>query len=452
MSVPSRDPSTSGDAPDGWRDAWAKSFGERWVVDALVMSLVVFLFGAIRPLSDPDLPMHLAIGEWIAQHRAVPFVEPFAWTKPGAPYYAYSWLPQTLFYVVFDVFGHLGLRAVQGLLVLGSALSVVVLSHAAGWRASQSVILAGFNLIVAAFFVALLRPQSVLLITLPLVWAGFLRISDGRRAVSAALMLFVASALTANSHLFFPLTLAPAVLLWARPPERARHGAIAVASVLAGWMTSPYSLQWLRVFRYNFAPNILLRPPSAITELQPGFVTMLHPSPTPMIALVVLMLAIPWALSRAPMRGRERLMAAVYWGGGLILFGYAARLFVAWWLLAILPAGWAVAHLTRDTEEAAPRARFRVLGLVACLVIVATELTKSRALWAMEGSTVRRTLPTVGAPPAERLATWLAEHANPVARPKLMTSFTFGSYLTWRMPNYSSSVDSRGIFPDSVIA
>ncbi|MEO6526824.1 MAG: hypothetical protein ABIP93_09390, partial [Gemmatimonadaceae bacterium] len=70
-----------------------QSFGAQWPLDLAVMALVVFCFGAVRPLADPDLPMHLAIGEWIVQHRAVPFVEPFAWTREGAAYFAYSWLP-----------------------------------------------------------------------------------------------------------------------------------------------------------------------------------------------------------------------------------------------------------------------------------------------------------------------------------------------------------------------
>jgi hypothetical protein len=33
-----------------------------------------------------------------------------------------------------------------------------------------------------------------------------------------------------------------------------------------------------------------------------------------------------------------------------------------------------------------------------------------------------------------------------------MTTFANGSYLTWRLPGYSASLDSRGVFPDSVSA
>src|SRR5690349_12091106 len=62
------------------QDPWVRSFGRHWRLDLAAMALMAFLFGAVRPLADPDLPMHLVVGEWIVKHRAVPFVEPFAWT------------------------------------------------------------------------------------------------------------------------------------------------------------------------------------------------------------------------------------------------------------------------------------------------------------------------------------------------------------------------------------
>src|SRR5215212_3247295 len=142
--------------------------------------------------------MHLAIGEWIVRHAAIPSVEPFAWTRPGEPYFAYSWLIQSTLYLVFREFGHVGLRIMHGALTAGSALAVLVLARAAGWRASQGVILSGIHLIVGSFLVAFLRPQSVLLITFPILWAGFFLIARGRVGLGAA-SVFLASALTANS-------------------------------------------------------------------------------------------------------------------------------------------------------------------------------------------------------------------------------------------------------------
>ena len=171
-----------------------------------------------------------------------------------------------------------------------------------------------------------------------------------------------------------------------------------------------------------------------------------------MLVVVVAMLAVPWVLARANLQGRERLMAALFWGLGLILFGYATRLFMAWWLLAIVPAGWAVVHLTRSTADAPPRLQFRLLGLFACAMVIATELVRTRELWALEGSTQTRTLPTFAALPAERLAAWLMQNTVPGSEARLMTTFAYGSYLTWRLPGYSASIDSRTIFPDSVSA
>ena len=439
-------------SPAPRRGDWERSFGPHWKWDVSVMAVVVFLFGAIRPLADPDLPMHLTIGEWIARHGGVPFREPFSWTAVGQPYYAYSWLPQWAYFEAFSAFGNYGLRALQGFLVLCSAASAVLLARASGWRPSLGLILAGFNLIVVAFFVAMLRPQSILLITMPVVWAMFMRIARGDDSWTSVLWLYLATALTANSHLFFPFTLAPAIALWVHRRHGSRLAIAAVLAVVAGWVTTPYALHWHRVFAHNFGSHALTAFPSPITELHPGFVVMLRPPLGPMLLLVSCMLAVPWILGQARLGQRERLFAAVYWVVGVIAFGYAVRLFMLWWVLAIVPFGWALRQLTGQTEDAPPRGAFRLLGLVACLAIISAELVRTRELRAMEGSTRDRVLPTFGALPAERVARWLQSNTRPDAGGRVMTSFAFGSYLTWRLPRYSASIDSRGLHPDSVAA
>jgi len=264
--------------------------------------------------------------------------------------------------------------------------------------------------------------------------------------------LFIASALTANSHLFFPITMAPAIALWVHRRLGSRLSVAAMLVVAAGWMTSPYALRWPRVFSHNFGSHALTSFPSPITELQPGFVVMLRPPVGPMLLLVSCMLVVPWIIGRAPLRSRERLCAAAYWIIGAIAFGYAVRLFVLWWVLSIVTFGSALAWATRDATEAPPRRSIRLLGLVACLVIISAELVRTRDLRALEGSTRNRRLPTFGAKPAEQIAKWLRSNTAPDARGRIMTSFVFGSYLTWRLPGYSTSIDSRGLQPDSVTA
>jgi len=431
---------------------WEQSFGRHWKVDLTIMAIVVFLFGAIRPLADPDLPMHLTLGEWIVRHRAVPFTEPFSWTAYGQPYFAYSWLPQWLYFETFSAFGHYGLRALQGLLVLCSAAAALLLARAAGWRPSLGVMLAGFNLIVAAFFVAMLRPQSILLITMPVLWAMFTRVARGEGSWRTVLWIFLASALTANWHLFFPVTLAPAAALWVHRRLGSRMALTAILAVVAGWMTSPYALHWPSVFRHNFGSHALTRYPSPISEMRPGFVAMVQPPLGPMLLLVACMLAVPWIVSQSRQTSRERLIAAGYWMVGAIAFGYAVRLFVIWWVLSIVTFGAALAWAIRGTAEAPPRLPIRLLGLFACVLIISAEIVRTSELRALEGSTSDRVLPTVGALRAERVARWLRSNTAPDAGGRIMTSFAFGSYLTWRLPGYSTSIDSRGLQPDSVTA
>ncbi|PYP77277.1 MAG: hypothetical protein DMD35_15705 [Gemmatimonadetes bacterium] len=310
------------DAPRLHRGAdWEQSFGRHWKVDLTIMAVVVFLFGAIRPLADPDLPMHLVIGEWIARHRAVPFTEPFSWTAVGQPYFAYSWLPQWMYFETFSTFGHYGLRALQGLLVLSSAVAALLLAREAGWRPSLGVMLAGFNLIVGALFVGMIRPQSILLITMPIIWAMFIRIAQDQGSWKTLLWLFLASALTANSHLFFLVTMAPAILLWVHRRLGTAMAVGAVAAVVAGWMTSPYALHWPSVFTHNFGSHALTRYPSPISEMRPGFVAMLQPPVGPLLVLTACMLAVPWIVAQSRLTGRERLAAATYWMVGAIAFG-----------------------------------------------------------------------------------------------------------------------------------
>ena len=68
-----------------WAARWRTAFGFHWPYLVAFFLLCLFVAGASAPLSDPDLPIHLATGEWVVRHHAVPFIEPFAWTRAGQP-------------------------------------------------------------------------------------------------------------------------------------------------------------------------------------------------------------------------------------------------------------------------------------------------------------------------------------------------------------------------------
>src|SRR5689334_15612587 len=84
----------------GWGEAWRDALGPAWGWQIGFIAACIFAAAAMRPLADPDLPIHLATGEWIVRHRAVPFVEPWAWTRAGAPFYAYSWAIECVYYLL----------------------------------------------------------------------------------------------------------------------------------------------------------------------------------------------------------------------------------------------------------------------------------------------------------------------------------------------------------------
>ncbi|HEU4642202.1 MAG TPA: hypothetical protein VFS44_07075, partial [Gemmatimonadaceae bacterium] len=67
-----------------------------------------------------------------------------------------------------------------------------------------------------------------------------------------------------------------------------------------------------------------------------------------------------------------------------------------------------------------------------------------------EGTVVTRQLPGEASLAVEPLLDWLECNAAPDAGGRIYTWFNYGSYLAWRLPGYSESIDGRTIFPDSV--
>src|SRR4051812_43627127 len=83
---------------------------------AMPYLLIAFaaIVSALPPLHEMDLAQHLANGEWIWRHHAVPFIEPFAWTRAGKPFFAYSWLAELVFYALLRGLGPFALHIANG--------------------------------------------------------------------------------------------------------------------------------------------------------------------------------------------------------------------------------------------------------------------------------------------------------------------------------------------------
>ena len=67
----------------------------------------------IRPIVNPDLGWHLALGRYIAATGTVPDTEVLTHTVAGVPTVAHEWLSQLISFLVADTFGVLGGRATR---------------------------------------------------------------------------------------------------------------------------------------------------------------------------------------------------------------------------------------------------------------------------------------------------------------------------------------------------
>jgi hypothetical protein len=81
------------------------SFFRRWLTPSLADVFFAALFLAVfaRPLSlekllaDGDTGWHIRVGELVLHSGRVPVADPFSFTRPGAPWFAWEWGSDVLF-------------------------------------------------------------------------------------------------------------------------------------------------------------------------------------------------------------------------------------------------------------------------------------------------------------------------------------------------------------------
>lgn len=417
-----------------------------WLIVPLVVAGVAAL---AAPLAQQDLPSHLRIGEWILDHRAVPFTEPVAWTRAGEPYFAYSWLPQVVFAAAWRAAGAFGLHVVNALLVVAGGIAVMMFARAEGWTRPRTSAVVSLHLAALALTVPSLRPQMILFIAVPLIAAAIARRVQGGPRLPAAVAIIAASALAANSHLFFPLTLAPLAWFFASGVPR-RHLVRFALPIFAGWLLSPYALRWIDVFRLNFAPNAMLERGSPIAEIAPGFARI---DLALLMVLVIVLASSGIAYASAPRVAREepalvgaprrfRVAAAALIGVVLAMFAFAGRLIVVGWLVLLPFVSAGVAMLQRRHPTRVP------VGALAFLLVAAAWPPRWSG-WLDAGIMA----PGVAAS-WDRTLGPLALHVRcsglPLNGLRVFARFAEGSYLSWALSPAFISVDTRTIFPDSV--
>lgn len=182
------------------RPAWELS----WPLIA-GLALFVFLMNAhgLPLLADPDTHWHIAVGNWILAHRALPHVDVFSFTFAGEPWIAKEWLSQLLLTVAYDTAGWGGVVALSATAVAVTfALLLRLLLRDLTAPVAILFTVAAFVMMQPHF---LARPH-VLAFPLTLIWvAGLVRAVEERRAPEP--LLLVAMLLWANMHGGFTLGL-----------------------------------------------------------------------------------------------------------------------------------------------------------------------------------------------------------------------------------------------------
>ena len=61
--------------------------------------------------NDGDVSSHIATGQWILDHRALPHTDPFSFTWAGRPWVPFEWLAEVLFAGSYRLAGYSGVAA-----------------------------------------------------------------------------------------------------------------------------------------------------------------------------------------------------------------------------------------------------------------------------------------------------------------------------------------------------
>lgn len=105
-----------------------------------IEQITVALFGLVVPaiigssltiFNDGDVHWHIAAGQWIIDHRAVPRVDPFSFTFGGQPWMAFEWGSQLIYGAAYRLTGYAAVAAVVTLLLV--ALHLTIVANARRW-------------------------------------------------------------------------------------------------------------------------------------------------------------------------------------------------------------------------------------------------------------------------------------------------------------------------------
>src|SRR5437763_1425360 len=100
-----------------WTRWLAPSFSDFLFISLLVWMFVTGSAGWAGLLADADTGWHIRTGDIILATHAVPTTDPFSFSKPGAPWYAWEWLSDLMFAGAFRAAHFKGVVLLCGVII-----------------------------------------------------------------------------------------------------------------------------------------------------------------------------------------------------------------------------------------------------------------------------------------------------------------------------------------------
>jgi hypothetical protein len=417
----------------------------RWLVPSLpdVFFVALLLATVANPqglrslLSDGDTGWHIRAGELILQTGRVPLADPFSFSRPQQPWFAWEWLADVVFAQTWRWRGLAGVAALAGavLALAATATLVRILRRGCGLWVGLAAAMAAVS---ASSIHYLARPHvfSILFYTLAL----WILAEDRDRRDRLVWLLVPLTALWVNLHAGFVAWLATTGLLvlfcgaqrdW---PGLRRYGTLAALCSLAS-LLNPYGWQLhLHIARYLNSSWIL----DHVQEFQSPLIRS-----ESMIVFALLLLA---TVALVPQADRFEGVLVLVWGFLALrsarhvpFFAVAAAPVLAsaiakyWGRLAARAGGQSPLRIFWDlAQEFGRRPRVSAwLPLSAAVVIVA--------------------VPTTGFPeklfPVRAVERNLQQLTPAPAMPRILTSDQWADYLIFRLyPQQRAFFDGRSDF------
>ena len=120
-----------------------------------VLLLPAVLGSSQTIFNDGDVSWHIATGEWILQHHAIPRTDPFSFVWAGKPWVPIEWLAEVIYASAYKLAGYSGVSALVTAALM--ALHAIVFFNAVRWTRYPLLVLVAMDLILIPMTLA--RPH-----------------------------------------------------------------------------------------------------------------------------------------------------------------------------------------------------------------------------------------------------------------------------------------------------